>query len=199
MTKDSKNTDSAQKIVLVSFRFSNIGIFKWNRPIKMVKDLLKTVDNLERAIAHAQQSPDGDLQSLLLKKYGFKTYLYIKVFGKDELWAITSLAENSQFESLEKEPLVAYAASLENSLPLDLVAVDKIVEEQLPVAYLVFRKKDKSVSLDHIQSLIKKEGIPFLVAEIDHPEGFSHFAAFTVGDKIIKDLARVAHGVTASL
>ena len=169
----SRNEGSVQKIVLVSFRFSNIGIFKWNRPIKMVKDLLK--------------------------KYGFKTYLYIKVFGKDELWAITSLAENSQFESLEKEPLVAYAASLENSLPLDLVAVDKIVGEQLPVAYLVFRKKDKSVSLDHIQNLIKKEGIPFLVAEIDHPEGFSHFAAFTVGDKIIKDLARVAHGVTASL
>ena len=120
LASESKNKGSVQKIVLVSFRFSNIGIFRWNRPIKMVKDMLK--------------------------KYGFQTYLYIKVFGKDELWAITSLAENSQFESLEKEPLVAYVAALENSLPLDLVAVDKIVEEQLPVAYLVLRKKDKSVS-----------------------------------------------------
>jgi hypothetical protein len=161
------------KIVLVSFSFSNIGIFSWDRPIAMLKDILK--------------------------KYKFKTYLYIKVFGKDELWAIASLAEGSKFESLESEPLVAYVASLVNSLPLDLMAVDKIVEEQLPVGYLFFRKKDKSISLRRIKNLIKKKGIPFLVGEIDHPEGFSHFAAFTGGNKNPKDLARVAHELMGRL
>jgi len=169
----SKRKGSIQRIGLVSFKFSNIGIFSWKRPLTMAKELLK--------------------------KHRFKIYLFIKVFGKDELWAITSLTNTSKFESLEKEPLVAYVASLENSLPLDLIAVDKIVEEQLPVGYLFFRKKGESISLGRIENLIKKKGIPFLVGEIDHPYGFSHFAAFTVEDKSIKDLARVAHELTESI
>ena len=173
MASVPKRKGSVQRIGLVSFRFSNIGIFSWNRPLSMAKELMN--------------------------KFKFKTYVYIKVFGKDELWAITSLTKTSKFESLEKEPLVAYVAYLENSLPLDLMVIDKIVEEQLPVGYLFLRKKSESVSLGKIESLIKKEGIPFLVGEIDHPEGFSHFAAFTVEDKNIKDLARVAHGLTESL
>jgi hypothetical protein len=137
MASTSQKEDFVQKIVLVSFRFSNIGIFSWDRPISMLKELLK--------------------------KYGFKTYVYIKVFGKDELWAIASLTENSKFESLKRERLVAYAASLEKSLPLDLMAIDKIVEGQFPVGYLFFRKKNKSMSLRRIENLIKKKGIPFLV------------------------------------
>lgn len=173
MSAASNTGVSAQKIGLVSFRFSNIGIFSWDRPIPKSKEILE--------------------------KNGFKTYLYIKVFGDDELWAIVSLEETSKLESLETEPIVAYVASLEKSLPLDLEAVDKIVREQLPVGYLFFRKKDKPVSLRHIDNLIKKNGIPFIVGEIDHPEGFSHFAAFTVGDKDIKALARVAHELMKSL
>ena len=162
-----KEAAATQKIGLVSFRFSNVGIFKWNRPLSTIKKLLE--------------------------KHGFKIYLYIKVFGEDELWAITSFEETGKLESLEKEPIIAYTASLENSLPLDLIAVDKIVREQLPVAYLFFRKKDESISLSRIDNLIKKNGIPFLVGEIDHPEGFSHFAAFSVGNKDLNALARVAH------
>ena len=173
MATASKEAVPAQKIGLVSFRFSNIGIFSWNRPITKIK--------------------------AILEKNGFKTYLYIKVFGDDELWAITSLEETSKFEKLEIEPIVAYVASLENSLPLDLEAVDKIVREQLPVGYLFFRKKERPISLRRIENLIRKNGIPFLVAEIDHPEGFSHFAAFTVGNKDIKTLARVAHELMKSL
>lgn len=173
MATASKKTVPVQKIGLVSFRFSNIGIFKWDRPIPKIK--------------------------AILEKNGFKTYLYIKVFGDDELWAITSLEETSKFEKLEIEPIVAYVASLENSLPLDLEAVDKIVREQLPVGYLFFRKKERPISLRRIENLIKKNGIPFLVAEIDHPEGFSHFAAFTVGNKDIKTLAQVAHELMKSL
>ena len=173
MVSLSQNVDFVQKIVLVSFRFSNIGIFRWDRPIPMLKEILKT--------------------------YGFKTYLYIKVFGKDELWAIASLTENSKFESLKKERLVAYAASLEKSLPLDLMAIDKIVEGQFPVGYLFFKRKNKSISLRRIENLIKKKGIPFLVGEIDHPEGFSHFAAFSVGNKALKDLARLAHELMGGL
>jgi hypothetical protein len=173
MVSLSQNVDFVQKIVLVSFRFSNIGIFRWDRPIPMLKEILKT--------------------------YGFKTYLYIKVFGKDELWAIASLTENSKFESLKKERLVAYAASLEKSLPLDLMAIDKIVEGQFPVGYLFFKRKNKSISLHRIENLIKKKGIPFLVGEIDHPEGFSHFAAFAVGNKSLKELARLAHELMSGL
>ena len=173
MVSIPQNEDFAQKIVLVSFRFSNIGIFSWDRPIPMLKEILK--------------------------KYGFKTYLYIKVFGRDELWAIASLAENSKFESLKRERLVAYAASLEKSLPLDLMAIDKIVEGQFPVGYLFFKKKNKSSSLRRINNLIKKKGIPFLVGEIDHPEGFSHFAAFAMGNKALKDLARLAHELMGGL
>ncbi len=169
----SKRKRSFKRIGLVSFRFSNIGIFSWNRPLKMVKQLLE--------------------------KNKFKNYVYIKVFGKDELWAISSVTRTSNFESLEKEPLVAYVAYLETSLPLDLIAVDKIVEEQLPVGYLFFRKKGESVSLSRIENLIKKNGLPFLVGEVDHPEGFSHFAAFTVQGKRLKDLARVAHGLMEKL
>ena len=173
MVSLSQNVDFVQKIVLVSFRFSNIGIFRWDRPIPMLKEILKT--------------------------YGFKTYLYIKVFGKDELWAIASLTENSKFESLKKERLVAYAASLEKSLPLDLMAIDKIVEGQFPVGYLFFKRKNKSSALRRINNLIKKKGIPFLVGEIDHPEGFSHFAAFAMGNKALKDLARLAHELMGGL
>lgn len=167
MATTFKEAANNQKIGLVSFRFSNIGIFSWNRPLSMIKKILE--------------------------KHGFKTYLYIKVFGEDELWAITSFEETGEFESLEKEPIVAYTASLENSLPLDLIVVDKIVREQLPVGYLFFRKKDEALSLRRIENLIKKNGIPFLVAAIDHPEGFSHFAAFTVGNKDLTALAQVAH------
>ena len=167
MASISQKEEFVQKIVLVSFRFSNIGIFSWDRPIPMLKEILK--------------------------KYGLKTYLYIKVFGKDELWAIASLTDNSKFETLKKERLVAYAASLEKSLPLDLMAIDKIVEGQFPVGYLFFRKRNKSISLSRIKNLTQKKGTPFLVGEIDHPEGFSHFVAFTVGNKALKDLAQVAH------
>jgi hypothetical protein len=173
MVSIPQNEDFAQKIVLVSFRFSNVGIFIWDRPISMLKEILK--------------------------KYGFKTYLYIKIFGRDELWAIASLAENSKFESLKRERLVAYAASLEKSLPLDLMAIDKIVEGQFPVGYLFFKKKNKSIALRRIENLIKKKGIPFLVGEIDHPEAFSNFAAFAVGNKSLKDLARLAHELMGGL
>jgi hypothetical protein len=173
MAATSKDTAPVQKIGLVSFRFSNIGIFSWNRPISKIREILE--------------------------KCGFQIYLYIKVFGEDELWAITSFEGTGKIESLETEPIVAYGASLENSLPLDLEAVDKIVREQLPVGYLFFRKKDKPISLSRIENLIKKNGIPFLVGEIDHPEGFSHFAAFTVGNKDLNALARVAHELMKSL
>jgi hypothetical protein len=169
----SKNMAPVQKIGLVSFKFSNIGILSWNRPISKIRGILE--------------------------KYGFKTYLYIKVFGGDELWAITSFEGTGKTEILETEPIVAYAASLENSLPLELVTVDKIVREQLPVGYIFFRKKDKAISLRRIENLIEKNGIPFLVGEIDHPEGFSHFAAFTVGNNDLKTLARVAHELMKSL
>jgi glycerophosphoryl diester phosphodiesterase len=174
MDATSKKVAVVQRIVLVSFRFSNIGMFGWDRPIPMVKEVLE--------------------------KYGFKIYLYIKVFGEDELWAITSLEETFKFENLMKEPFVAYAASLENSLPLDLITIDSIIREQLPVGYLFFRKKGKSISLRRVNDLIiKKKGTPFLVGEIDHPEGFSHFAAFTVGSKDINVLARVAHELMGKL
>jgi hypothetical protein len=174
MAVTSKEAAVAQKIVLVSFRFSNIDIFSWDRPIPMIKEALA--------------------------KCGFKIYLYIKVFGEDELWAITSVEKAVNFERLVKEPFVAYAASLEHSLPLDLITIDTIIKEQLPVGYLFFRKKDKAISLQRMNNLIKKKnGIPFLVGEIDHPEGFSHFAAFTVGDKDLDALARVAHELMGGL
>jgi hypothetical protein len=173
MTTKSKELADAEKIGLISFSFSNIGIIGWDRPLSTIRKLLEN--------------------------YGFKTYLYIKVFGVDELWAITSFEKTHKLEALEKEPIVTYAASLENSLPLDLMAVDKIVQEQLPVGYIFFRKKDKTISLFRINNLIKKNGIPFLVGEIDHPEGFSHFAAFTVGDKDLNALAQVAHELMKSL
>jgi hypothetical protein len=173
MAATSKEVAAVQKIVLVSFSFSNVGIFRWDRPISMIKEILE--------------------------KNGFKTYLYIKVFGVDEMWAITSTEETGNFGSLEQEPIVAYVAWLEKSLPLDLVAVDKIVREQLPVGYLFFRKKGKSISLSRIENLIKKNGIPFLIGEIEHPEGFSHFAAFTVGNKDLTALSRVAHELMGRL
>jgi hypothetical protein len=170
MATKSKEAVVAQKIVLVSFRFSNIGIFSWDRPIPMIKKVLE--------------------------KYGFKIYLYIKIFGEDEVWAVTSLEKNVNFEDLVKESCVAYAASLANSLPLDLITIDIIIKEQLPVGYLFFRKKDKPTSLRRIKNLItKKNGSPFLVGEIKHPRGFSHFAAFTAGNKDLNALARVAHEV----
>jgi hypothetical protein len=159
-----KQAATTQKIGLVSFRYSNVGIFSWNRSLSMIKKILENHD--------------------------FKIYLYIKVFGVDE---------TGKLESLEREPIIAYTASLENSLPLDLIAVDKIVREQLPVGYLFFRKKDEAISLRRIDNLIKKNGIPFLVGEIDHPEGFSHFAAFSVGNKDLNALARVAHELMKSL
>jgi hypothetical protein len=167
MATTTKDVTPIQKIGLVSFRFSNIGILSWDRPISKVREILE--------------------------KHGFKTYLYIKVFGDDELWAIISFEGTGKIENLETEPIVAYAASLEKSLPLDLEAVDKIVREKLPVGYLFFRKRAKTVSLNRVENLIKKNGIPFLVGEIDHPEGFSHFAAFTVGNKDLNALARAAH------
>lgn len=173
MAVSSKEPPNNQKIGLVSFKFSNIGIFSWNRPLSMIKRILE--------------------------KYGFNIYLYIKVFGEDELWAITSFEKTGKFESLEKEPIIAYTASLENSLPLDLIAVDKIVREQLPVAYLFFRKKDETISLRRMEKLIKKDGIPFLIGGIDHPEGFSHFIAFTVGNKDLTALARAAHKLMKNL
>lgn len=174
MAATSKKPHYAQKIVLVSFRFSNIDIFSWDRPIPMIKKVLE--------------------------KYGFKIYLYIKVFGEDELWAITSIEKTVKFENLAQEAVVAYVASLENSLPLDLTTVDLIIKEQLPVGYLFFRKDDKPISLRRVKNLImKKNGGLFLVGKIDHPESFSHFAAFTVSNKDLNALARGAHELMQSL
>lgn len=174
MANTLKENINAQKIVLISFRFSTIGIFSWDRPISVIKELLE--------------------------KYGFKIYLYIKVFGEDEVWAITSLEKDAKFENMMKEPCVAYAVSLEKSLPLDLITIDSIIREQLPVGYLFFRKNDKPISLPRIKKIImKKNGSPFLVGKIIHPEGFSHFAAFTVEGKDLNVLARVAHGVMGVL
>ena len=142
------------KTGLISFKFSNIGIFDWDRPLSTVKTMTE--------------------------KHGFKPYLYVKVFGVDELWAITSLQSSNEFEKIEKEPIIAYTASLENALPLDLLAIDKIVKNQLSVGYIFFRKKDESIKLQQIKKLLKKNGIPFLIGEINHPEGYSHFAAYTI-------------------
>jgi hypothetical protein len=175
MNKTSTNQESlpVQKTGLISFKFSNIGIIGWDRPISMVKEVLS--------------------------KHGFKTYLYVKVFGVDELWAITSLESSSVFENTEKEPIVAYTASLENALTLDLLAIDRIEEKQLPVAYVFFRKKDEKIKLQKIKKLLKKNAIPFLIGEINHPEGYSHFAAYTVENKNLQDLAKVAHDLMKSL
>jgi len=79
----------------------------------------------------------------ILEKYGFKIYLTIKVLSEDELRTIACIEAPDKFESPEKEPIVTYAASLENSLPLDLLAIDRIVREQLPVGYLFSGKKIK--------------------------------------------------------
>jgi len=161
------------KTGLISFKFSNIGIFEWDRPLSMAKKILET--------------------------YGFKTYLYVKVFGVDELWAITSLQGASEFEKLEKEPIIAYTASLENALPLDLLAIDKIEKKQLPVGYVFFRKKNKSITLQQIKKLLRKNSVPFLVGEINHPDGYSHFVAYTVENKNLQDLGRVVHELMRSL
>ena len=175
MSKNSASQESlpVYKTGLISFKFSNIGIIKWSRPLSIVKEILK--------------------------KHGFKTYLYVKVFGVDELWAITSLESSSVFENTEKEAIVAYTASLENALPLDLLAIDRIEQKQLPVAYLFFRKKDGKIKLQQIKKLLKKNAIPFLIGEINHPEGYSHFAAYTVENKNLQDLAKVAHELMKNL
>jgi len=161
------------KIGLISFKFSNIGIFEWDRPLSMVKKILEN--------------------------HEFKTYLYVKVFGMDELWAITSLQSSKEFEKIEKEPIIAYTASLENALPLDLLAIDKIEKSQLPVGYVFFRKKDTGIKLQQIKKLLKKNSVPFLIGEINHPEGYSHFAAYTIENKSLQDLGRVAHELMGSL
>jgi hypothetical protein len=175
MEKNSTNQDKlpVYKTGLISFKFSNVGIIDWDRPLSTVKKILK--------------------------KHGFKTYLYVKVFGVDELWAITSLESSSVFENTEKEPIVAYTASLENALPLDLLAIDRIEKKQLPVGYVFFRKKDENIKLQKIRSILKKNAIPVLIGEINHPEGYSHFAAYTVENKNLQDLAKVAHNLMKSL
>jgi hypothetical protein len=175
MAKTSTNIEAlpVQKVGLISFKFSNVGIIKWNRPVSMVKKILK--------------------------KHGFKTYLYVKVFGVDELWAITSLESSSVFENTEKESIVTYTASLKTALPLDLLAIDKIEKKQLPVGYIFFRKKDEKINLRKIRQLLKKNSIPFLIGEINHPEGYSHFAAYTVENKNLQDLAKVAHELMKNL
>jgi len=175
MSEEITNQESLpiNKIGLISFKFSNIGIFEWDRPLSMVKKILET--------------------------HGFKTYLYVKVFGVDELWVITSLQSFKEFEKIEKEPSIAYTASLENALPLDLLVIDKIVKSQLPVGYVFFRKKDTSIKLQQIKKLLKKKSVPFLIGEINHPEGYSHFAAYTIDNKNLQDLGRVVHELMKNL
>jgi hypothetical protein len=80
-----KEAATTQKIGLVSFRFSNVGIFSWNRSLSTIKKLLE--------------------------KHDFKIYLYIKVFGEDELWAITSFEETGKLESLEKAYYCLYCVA----------------------------------------------------------------------------------------
>jgi hypothetical protein len=162
-----------QKTGLISFKFSNVGIVKWNRPLSMVKKILR--------------------------KQGFKTYLYVKVFGVDELWAITSLESSNVFEKTEKESIVTYTATLKTALPLDLLAIDKIEKNQLPVGYVFFTKKEGNIKLQRIKQLLKKSAIPFLIGEINHPEGYTHFAAYTVENKNLQDLAKVAHNLMKNL
>jgi hypothetical protein len=173
VTKSNPESLPIQKTGLISFKFSNVGIAKWNRPLSKVKKILKN--------------------------HGFKTYLYVKVFGVDELWAITSLESSSVFEKTEKEPIVAYTATLKNALPLDLLAIDKIEKNQLPVSYIFFTKKEGIIDLQKIRKLLKKEAIPFLIGEINHPEGYTHFAAYTVENKNLQDLAKVAHDLMKNL
>ena len=175
MSEKLTNQESlpVHKTGLISFKFSNIGIFDWDRPLSTIKTVTE--------------------------KHGFKPYLYVKVFGVDELWAITSLQSSNEFEKIEKEPIIAYTASLENALPLDLLAIDKIVKNQLPVGYIFFRKKDESIKLQQLNKLLKKTGVPFLIGEINHPEGYSHFVAYTIENKNLQDLARVAHELMRSL
>lgn len=174
MTKKSNPESlSIQKIGLISFKFSNVGIVRWNRPISKVREILKN--------------------------HGFKTYLYVKVFGVDELWAITSLESSNVFEKTEKEAIVAYTATLKNALPLDLLAIDKIEKNQLPVSYIFFTKKERVVNLQKIRQLLKKDAVPFLIGEINHPEGYTHFVAYTVENKNLHDLAKVAHDLMKNL
>ncbi|MFB3117763.1 MAG: nucleotide exchange factor GrpE [Myxococcota bacterium] len=61
----------------------------------LVKDLLSTVDNLDRAIEHAQQSDDGDLASLLKGVELVQRELYA-VLGKHEVQVID--AEGCPFD-----------------------------------------------------------------------------------------------------
>jgi len=114
----------------------------------------------------------------LLEDQGFETYLLIRIFGRDELWAVSSCKDAHSIETIEHKPYVIDVALLNRSLPFDEKTVGDVIRRGLPVGYLLFKKRNTTLG-DVKNSIEHAGGKPFLVAEIDHAKGFSHCIVMT--------------------
>jgi len=123
----------------------------------------------------------------ILKKRGLDVYLIIRMFGRDEIWAVFSYAGPEAIRRIKKNRIVNYVATLTRSLPFDEKIVADIVEKALPVAYLMFRRS--GISLEETKEIVEASGgRPFLVGAMNHPRGYSHAVLLTGKTGEISDL-----------
>lgn len=134
-----------------------------------------------------------DFLTNFFENQGLDAYILVRIFGRDEIWVVLSFTDFNSIERIEEEPFVIYTALFSGGLPLDEKIVGDILTKKFPVAYLLFRKR--RISLGDIKSSIASAGgNSFLIAEVSHPKGFSHFASVTVKTRQIKKLNDVVYG-----
>ncbi|MCJ7633273.1 hypothetical protein MUP77_12890 [Candidatus Bathyarchaeota archaeon] len=123
----------------------------------------------------------------LLEKRGLETFLFIRAFGKDQVWAVSSSKNVHSVEKIQQKPYVIDVAVLTRSLPFNQKVFGDIIKKELPVGYILLKKRN--AILEHIKDSIEHAGgSPFLVAAIDHPEGYTHCVVVTIGTADIAEL-----------
>ena len=114
----------------------------------------------------------------VLDKEKLEIVTVIKLFGKDEVWAVFSFTNPDALDILEDNSSVNYAAVLSINSEFDKKVMSEIIDNHLPVAYLLFKKK--SLVLSEAKDAIKKVGgSAFLWGEMKHPI-YSHALFFAV-------------------
>jgi len=121
-----------------------------------------------------------------MEKKRLNPILFLKLFGKNEMWLVFEYDDPVKLSKLEDETFYRYT-SLLGTFSFNKEVVKKIIDRKDQVLYLLFRSKP--VEINKIEKNIKSiGGLPFLIGKISHPLGYTHAVFFGTKKKKLSDV-----------
>jgi hypothetical protein len=132
----------------------------------------------------------------LFAKKNMIIYVIARIFGKDEIWTISSYRTVESLRALRYEPSINYVAPLTHVLPLNEDLMKEIRAKKLPKAYIFIRTEE--LTLEDLSHFVTDSGgSPFLLGIINHPNGYNYFVALTTKTGRISDLNQTIHTIAS--